>query len=189
MLTLEASKVYKLRYEEGYEWLLPVDQGDFERLRFDGRIRGPSWTPVRMRRFAVSDRGHPRTPGDFYACSGGEMLVFSEHAKEIFGPRDLEQYGELLPLVCEGRPFWTLNVTSFVDALDEGKSQVLRASDTGAILMIRRLAMNAGPLASAGLFKLPQMPRGLMYATESFRDALMKHKLTGLELVQVWARN
>jgi hypothetical protein len=181
-------KVYKLRYGEGYEWLLPVDQQDFERLRFDGQPRGSSWTPVKMRRLTVSDQGRPLKPGDFYACSGGDMLVLGDHAKASIG-RDLEQYGELLPLVCDGRPFWTLNVTSFVDALDDSKSQLLRASDTGAILMIRQLALRAAPLAGAGLFKLPQIPRGLIYATEAFKDTLAKHKLAGLELVQVWAPN
>jgi hypothetical protein len=179
-------KVYKLRYGEGYEWLLPVDQQDFERLRFDGQPRGTSWTPVKMRRLKVSDQGRPLKPGDFYACSGGDMLVLNDHAKESVG-RYLEQYGELLPLVCDGRPFWTLNVTSFIDALDEGKSKLLRASDTGVILMIKHLTLRAAPPVGAGLFKLPQVPRGLIYATETFKDMLEKHKVAGLALIQVWA--
>ena len=111
-------KVYKLRFGEEYEWLLPVQDRDFERLRFDGRPRASSWVPVEMKRLSVSERGRRLTAGDLYACSGGETLVFGDGARQSLGP-ELERYGEVLPLSCEGRPFWTLNVTSFVDALDE----------------------------------------------------------------------
>ncbi|MGO8997390.1 MAG: imm11 family protein [Polyangiaceae bacterium] len=179
-------KVYKLRFGEEYEWLLPVQDRDFERLRFDGRPRASSWVPVEMKRLSVSERGRRLTAGDLYACSGGETLVFGDGARQSLGP-ELERYGEVLPLSCEGRPFWTLNVTSFVDALDERASQVVRASDTGGILMIRRYAFKAASLGRAGLFNLPQTPRGPIYATDSFADKLNERKLVGLELVQVWA--
>jgi hypothetical protein len=182
------AKVFKLRYGDGYEWLLPVEQREFELLRFDGRPRAASWTPVEMRRLTVSSEGRPLRPGDFYACSGGDMLVFGERAKEAFG-RELERYGEILPLVCEGHPFWTLNVTSFVDALDVPASQVVRASDTGAVLTIRRHAMKADALLGAGLFKVPETPRGLIYATDLLARKLAEPSLAGLELVQVWAQN
>jgi hypothetical protein len=181
-------KVYKLRYEEGYEWLLPAHEPDFERLRFDGQPRASGWVPLEMKRLTTSGQGRQLVSGDFYACSGGDMLVFGDRAREVIGPT-LEQYGELLPLSCEGQRFWTLNVTSFVDALDEGASQVGRASDTGRLLMVRRYAFKAAHLEGAGLFKLPQMPRGLIYATESFSEKLAESRLTGLELVQLWAPN
>ena len=116
------------------------------------------------------------------------MLVLGEHARELIGS-SLEQYGELLPLSCEGQRFWTLNVTSFVDALDEGASQVVRASETGRPLMIRRHAFKAEPLEGAEVFKLPQTPRGLIYVTESFSERLRDSKLAGLQLVQLWAPN
>jgi hypothetical protein len=181
-------KVYGLRYGEGYEWLLPAHESDFERLRFDGQPRASGWVPVEMKRLTASERGRPLVPADFYACSGGDMLVFGDHAREVIGPT-LEQYGELLPLSCEGRRFWTLNVTSFVDALDEGASLVVRASETGRLLMVRRHAFKAAPLRGAELFKLPQTPRGLIYATESFAERLRESKLVGLELAQLWAPN
>ncbi len=60
-----------------------------------------------------------------------------------------------------------------------------RASDTGAVLMIRRHVFKAADLEGVGLFKLPQMPRGLIYATESFALKLKESQLMGLEVVQV----
>jgi hypothetical protein len=133
-----------------------------------------------MKRLSVLERGQRLTAGDFYACSGGDMLVFGDHARQSVGA-ELERYGEVLPLSCDGRPFWTLNITSFVDALDEGASQLVRASDTGGILMIRRHVFKPIALAGAVLFKLPQTPRGLIYATDSFAGRLKESKLVGLE--------
>lgn len=179
-------KVYKLRYGEGYEWLLPAREPEFERLRFEGQSRAPAWVPVEMKRLTVSEQGRQLTPGDFYACSGGDMLIFGDYARQIIGP-NLEQYGEVLPLTCDGHRFWTLNVTSFVDALDEGASQVTHASDTGRVLTVRRHVFKAVALEGAGLFKLPQTPRGLIYVTDSFAERLRESKLVGLELVQLWA--
>lgn len=179
-------KVYKFRYAEGYEWLLPAHDPDLERLRFDGQRRASEWVPVQMKRLTVSEQGQRLTPGDFYACSGGDMLVLSDRARQVIGPA-LEQYGEVLPLACDGRPFWTLNVTTFVDALDEDASQFLHASGSHRVLMIRRHVFKAAALEGAELFKLPQMPRGLIYATDSFAARLKESGLLGLELVQVWA--
>jgi len=116
------------------------------------------------------------------------MLVFNDRTKAILGA-SLAQYGELLPLTCNGYLFWTLNVTTFVDALDDRASQTVRASDTGDILMIRRHVFKPTMLEGADLFKLPQTPRGLIYATDSFAETLKRHDLLGLGLIQVWAPN
>jgi hypothetical protein len=183
-----AARVYKLRYGEKYEWLLPVQERDFAQLRFDGHPIASSWEPLEMKRLRVSEQGQHLTAGDFYACSGGDMLVFNEKARSGVG-QELERFGELLPLSCEGQRFWTLNVTSFVDALDVEQSHVVRASDTGGVLMIRRPVFKAAALDGAGLFKVPQMPRGAIYATQAFAEKLRRTDLVGLELVQVWAPN
>jgi len=177
--------VFKLAFAEGFEWLLPVDERDFESLRFDGHPRAQSWRPVRMKRLRVSEPGRRLRPSDFPACSGGDMLIVSEAAREQLG-KDLEHYGELLPLACKEANFWALNVTRFVNALDENASQLVRASDTGAVLTIRKLVLMPAKLGEAELFKLPQTPRGLIYATRLFADKVQQTGLRGLEFVQVW---
>lgn len=179
-------KVYKLRHSEGFEWLLPANDAEFDLLRFDGQVKVNSWRPVRMKRLKVTEQGQPLESSDFPACSGGDMLVLSRAARERIGGQ-LERHGELLPLVCDDGDFWVLNVTRLVDALDESNSQLLRASDTGAILMVRKYAFHAPALAQAELFKLPQMVRGLIYVTDPFIDLVRASGLRGIEFVQVWA--
>lgn len=178
-------KVYTLRSRTGFEWLLPANEEDFELLRFVATPRSHSWMPVEMERLRVWEDGRPLEPSDFPACSGGDMLMLSGAAKQKIGPY-LQQYGELLPLVCGDGEFWALNVTRLVDALDENESKLLRASDTGAILMIHKHAFRNAELDKADIFKLPQMVRGLIYVTDPFVDVINASGLKGLEFVQVW---
>jgi hypothetical protein len=180
------TKVYKLVTGEGFEWLMPVEERDFDRLRFDGHSRAGDWKPVQMRRLMVSGEGRKLKPCDFPACSSD--LILSGRAKEEIG-NQLQKYGELLPLACADGEFWTLNVTTLIDALDEGASQLVRATDGGRVLMIRRHVFKGPALEGAGLFKLPQIPAGSIYATDLFAERLKEHKLIGLAPTQVWAPN
>ena len=177
--------VYRLRYAEGFEWLQPANQEDFELLRFDATSRTRSWKPVRMTRVRSSGTGRTLRPCDFPACSGGEMLMMGAEAKRRIGDI-LERDGELLPLKSDAGEFWTLNVTSVIDALDESKSEVLRASDTGRILMVKKPIFRASYLADANLFKLPQTVRGLIYVTTPFVDLIDSTGMVGLEFDRVW---
>ena len=113
------------------------------------------------------------------------MLILGSAAKGKLGPQ-LERYGELLPLACDHGEFWTLNVTRLIDALDEANSQLLRASDTGTILMIQKHAFYSQEVEQPMLFKLPQMVRGLIYVTDPFVELVEESGLKGIEFVQLW---
>lgn len=139
-----------------------------------------------MKRQKRSASGHLLVPSDFPACSGGDMLIMSEAAvRSVSGI--IAQCGELLPLACEAdEEYFAFNVAMLLDALNQEQSDVVRASDTGDILRIRRHVFEPQRILDVGLFKLPQMPRGLIYATQSFSRAVCGSSLTGLEFVSVW---
>jgi hypothetical protein len=179
--------VYKLRYVEGFEWLLPTREDDIERLRFDGRSVEANWKPVEMTRLRTSERGQPLRRADFPACSGGDMLIMNRIARERLG-RVLDEHGEILRLACPDGEYYALNVTRLVDALALESSQVLRASDTGAVLMIRKHVFRP-EVIDAQIFKLPQTTRGLIYVTRPFVELVTSSGLEGLEFVPVWASN
>jgi hypothetical protein len=175
-----------MEYREGFEWLLPLNDADFDLLRFDGQPRRASWKPVRMTRLTTTESGQLLRPTDFPACSGGDMLLLSGAARGEL-QAELERFGELLPLHCDDGEFWAYNVTRLVDALDEGDSQVLRATDTGAILMIRRHVFRPQLLGNAHIFKLVQMTWGLIYVTDEFTKIVAASGLAGLGFSPVWA--
>jgi hypothetical protein len=177
-------KVYRTRPVEGFQWLLPTIKGESLKMRFDGTSRVGSWVPVSVARLRVWEDGSTLAPGDFPPGSG---FVLSRAAREMLGPC-LQESGELLPLDCPDGEFWTLNVTRLVDALDEEGSEVLRASDTGEILMIHRHRFRAERLGPE-IFKLSQTPRGLIYFTEAFVHRVRATSLKGLDFKLVWAAN
>jgi hypothetical protein len=116
------------------------------------------------------------------------MLILGRAAR-LKLQSELEPYGELLPLACEEGDFWALNVTRLIDALDEGRSELVRASDSGAILMIRRHVFRSSELEGAHVFKLRQMVRGSIYVTDPFVELVVASGLKGVEFLRVWTSN
>lgn len=180
-----ATNIYKVRHGEGYEWLLPVNSNDYDLLNFDGKARGRSWTPIRMRRLKTDD-GRLRRPCDFPCCAGGG-LVMTPSAKMIIGSA-LQRYGEFLPLSSDEGNFWVFHVTHFVDALDENASEVEHASDDpGVIIGISRHSFRPERLTADWMFQLPQWRgRGPIYVADPFVNMIYGSRLTGLEFKRVW---
>lgn len=173
--------VYEFNAPEGYDWVQPVREQDFDLLRFDGTPRGVSWKPIRVRRLE-QERGKR---SDFPLCSGDEILLVRERAIRKIGPV-LAKYGELLPLHCPGDPVSVLNVTRLIPALDESKSEILRSRSRGDILMLERVSFHPEAIGDAHLFKLAEFPQGAIYVTTAFVDLVKEHKLEGLTFDQVW---
>jgi hypothetical protein len=179
--------IYTIRHGEEYEWVLPVDPKDYESLVFDGKPRASSWKPVAMSRLKETEEGRPVRSCDFPCGSGGTYLIMSETAKEKVGSH-LKRYGEFLPLKCDEGKFWAFHVTHFVDALDEGASDVLRATDDpNMVLMIHRHIFKPANLTADWMFKLPQSRgRGAIYVTDPFVNLIRSSGLTGLEFKRIW---
>ncbi len=178
--------VYKIRHGDGYEYLLPLDNNDYELLIFDGKPRAISWSPIRMYRLKFID-GQFQQPCDFPGGSGGSCLIMTEAARKRIGSH-LKQYGEFLPLSCDEGDFWAFHVTHFVDALDENKSDVLRSSeDPKVVLMVHKHVFRPERLTADWMFKLPQSRgRGPFYVTDPFVNLIRASGLTGLDFKRVW---
>ena len=181
-----STNIYTIEPAEGYEWLLPVDPNDYEHLVFDGRPRGKTWRPIRMRRLKFS-RGLRRLPCDLPSSGNGDHLPMTQRARAKIGPF-IEKYGEFLPLACDDGDFCTFHVTNVIDALDERASDVLRSSEEpNIVLLIHRHAFRPEKLTDDWMFKLPQSRgRGGIYVTDPFVNLIRTSGLTGLDFRRVW---
>lgn len=180
-------KVFDVWHTDKAELILPVNEADFEKLTFDGRPLQKTWIPISVRRVPDTERRKRQVEVDFPAGSVGDLLLNRRVVNSIGDY--LSQYGELLPLACSDRELWTLNVTCFVDALDESQSRVIRATDEDRILMIDKYVLYSELVANKGLFRLPQFARDAILVTNSFMDLVTVHGLTGLKFRQIWAPN
>lgn len=186
MMKFKIPNVYKIIPAEDVELVSYVQGIDVDRTIFDGRSLQSTWEPIRVERI-TEDEGQKWIPGDLPGHNVGD-LVLNRRAKDKIGAF-LEQYGELLPLVCDDGEFWTLNVTCIIDALDEHQSVALKSSEPGRLLMISKYVFRPEALENAILFKIPQNRRGMPLVTTPFVELIKSYGLTGSVFKQIWAPN
>ena len=78
--------VHHLASADGYEWIVPVDDADFELfLSFDGRSRRIGWKPVRMRLVKELEDAQVLKEADF-PWLGRHAPVLRRNAVDVVGP-------------------------------------------------------------------------------------------------------
>jgi hypothetical protein len=96
----------------------------------------------------------------------------------------IKEFGELLPLKSKVGEFYTFNVTSVIDCLDEERSEIIRFSD-GRIMHIAQYHFFHEPLQNAVIFRIPQFLKEV-YITDRFANKAKEHGLMGLKLDPIW---
>jgi len=176
-------RIYVPAVQEGFEWVLPVDEADHEVFRgLDGTPRRDRWKPVRVYRLTESPTGAPLAESDL-PWLASHVLVLREKAVAAFPA--LTDHGELLPLECPDADLWVFNALRLIDAVDENASTLVRFS-SGRILNIERHVFHPDRVQDVEVFKLPQMPRGWLYVTDDFVSRAASAGLRGVGFEQVW---
>jgi hypothetical protein len=119
--------VFKPKVAEGYEWVQPVDQADFDAVyQLDGSPVAEQWTPIRIRTLEADEGGRPLQRADLPWLSG-HALVFRDQAYREVG-EVLAASGEFLELeLVDGSDrLWLFNVCCVADVLDEEASELVR---------------------------------------------------------------
>jgi Immunity protein family (Imm11) len=177
-------RIYVPAVQEGYEWVLPVDEADHEVFHgLEGTLRRAGWRPVPICRLTTTRTGAPRAESDQPWLSS-HVLVLRDKAVAALGDM-LSDHGELLPLSCPDTELWVFNALRLVDALDEGRSTLVRFAG-GRIADIQRHVFHPDRVAGVEIFKLPQMPRGWLYLSADFVDRVQSAGLRGVGFDLVW---
>ena len=136
-------QVFKQRVSEGFEWVFPVDDADYEVFRgFDGTSRLGSWRPISMQLgWEVDDDNPPYRPAAM-PWMGTDVLFLKREAVEVLGDA-LSQWGELLPLQNDETDLYVFNALYSLPALDEEHSDIVRF-ESGRIMMVDRYRVRSG---------------------------------------------
>lgn len=177
-----AGTAFRARGLEGYEWVMPVHDRDFEKLRFDGSRLADRWEAVEMT--LIKQEVHPHTPvwqhSDF-PWFGSGLLVLRPSAlnavREILAP-----YGEFLPLRCAETPLWAFNVTELLDCLDEQASRIVRFRN-GEIMRIEHAVFHLEQIRAVAAFKVPDARYGPIFFGQELVDLIQAAGLRGLAFV------
>lgn len=176
-------KILKPEGQDGFEWIRPVNDNDFEFLAtLNGTRHKNRWTPLPMR-LITDDEGESLKESDF-PWLGYHVPVLSDRARRVMEPL-VEKDAELLSVACKGRSLWLLNVCTIVDALDVGRSEIVRFSD-GEIMDIEKHVFYAERLHGVNVFKLENMRRGSIYLSERVVRAIEAAPLVGYGFRLVW---
>ena len=162
------------------------EETDWEIIyKFNGNPLAAEWRPLRVKIMDDEDTGDSLPPSDSPSLFTGAP-VLSRRAAGILQPI-LEGKGELLPLEFDSHEYFVFNITSLVDALDEGASEIVRFPDGKKIMDIKRFVFIPSQLEGVDVFKLPQRPLGGVFVTDRFVQTVRQAGLVGFEFEWLWA--
>jgi len=176
--------LYQLGAEcEKYSWIMLEPEGQWTGLldHFAGQNMADAWTPVTIA--LIRERSFRRESiGDFPTLNGA-IPVFSARAADSLGDI-LARHGELLPTRGLSPTYYLYNTTTFVDALDEERSDI-RRYQSGRVMHLKTVVFGRDRLLWPSVFKLPQMPKGHTYVTDEFVDRVRGADLKGFKFLPV----
>jgi hypothetical protein len=180
-------KIYMPSSPDNYELCHPVRQEDFELINvlINGTSRLEAWNPIPMQ-IIHEDKGTRFFESDS-PWLGGHALIFKPQAVKAIGSL-LQEFGELLPLLCNDADVMMYNPTHLLDALDEDASSVLRFTG-GRIMWINKYVFRPEIIGHSDIFKIPNLRVSPTFVSQRFVDLWNSADLKGLEFKLVWAPN
>jgi hypothetical protein len=177
-------RIYRTRQVDGYEWCLPVRDEYFRLIATAAPEELAALGPIEMR----SVRDKPGGPPDARAILpwlGSHVLIGRPEAAELLAL--IEDFGTVVPAVCEGEPLWLFRAERQVDALDLDESVVEWLEPGERVLQIRKYVFRPEVVAAAPpVFKLPRYRRGPAYYRQEVVDRVLATELTGTSFQCVW---
>ena len=136
------------------------------------------WQPLDSRFIDESDKKNVLAVPDI-TCWFTDNLVLNTKAYNAIGDT-LATYGELLPIKCEGIPYWILHVTknTGMEAVDLNKSE--RIIEEGGFIDMQKLVFKEKSIKDLLLFKTEFSDYRNIYCTEHFKQLVEKSELKGL---------
>jgi hypothetical protein len=175
-------KIYEFEVQEGYEWVVPVSEADFDVFReFDGSSQTAAWKPIQMRLVREDEQGRPLQPSDI-PWLGKHAPVLKENALASVLLRD----GEMLPLDCDEAELVVFNTTTVLDALDLDRSEVVKFPSTGRIMKVKSHVFRPERIRDVHAFKVPELLRGSVFVTDEVVNSAYETGLSGVGFHLVW---
>lgn len=177
--------IYEFEPQDGYEWVVPIDESDFEVFRsFDATSRVTSWQPIRMKLLMEDEFGRPFLTSDV-PWLGKHAPVLREKAASALRPV-LAGRGEMLPLECDSASLVVFNATTVIDALDLDKSELVTFPSSGRIMKVKSHVFRPNSVRGVQAFKVPQLLRGSVFVSDEVVSAARGAGLQGVGFRQVW---
>jgi hypothetical protein len=177
--------VFAPHSEPGFEWVAPIDGGDWNVLEDLCDNDGVGWAPMSLRFLREEEIEGPRHAADVPWLGSG-LLAMTDRAAALLGPL-LTEDGVLLPAESDEGTRWIFHATRVIDALDEAHSLV-EWLPSGKALRVTYPIFFPDRIAHAVVFRIPQFRRSPLYMTAGLVERITNAGLRGTRFEQVWPR-
>jgi hypothetical protein len=185
------SKPYLIENDgAGYKWLalqvddfidlMPEHYSDAQLLRFSYHNTSleEGWENIRSN-FIQDETVEPLPIPDVSLWLPGAALVLSAKALDAIGSL-IDDFGEALPVACEGKQFFIFNCRTVVEA-DPHHSESL--VDSGVVVGVKKLGFAQSDVLKSPLFKTRFDNCTGLYCNEAFKKAVEQNGLRGVKFV------
>lgn len=175
-------------------WILDCDVNYFENLAwgkdendidlnfiksFDGTPKEKEWKPLEFK-CMYHNRKFANTLG-----LSAHIPVFDKNAVNEL--RDyLEGNAEILPISCEGKKFYIINVTNVMDCIDYEASEYKTFRDGVRIMRFTKYAFLRDKIENVHIFKIKDEPLRSPFVSDAFRQKILDSNLIGFKFELVW---
>lgn len=137
------------------------------------------WVPLEVKFHDLSDRGKILTPPDITVWFTSDLVLNEKAYRKLQEP--LAEYGEFLPLKCEGNPYWLLHVFRItgMEAVNEQRSQ--RTIDEADFITIESLTFNEEVVQDNLIFKSIYDEARTLFCNKPFTELISQTQLRGLK--------
>lgn len=181
------SNIYRIENNGNFKWLglevhdlidlMPEEYTlkQIHRFSFHNLSLGERWNNVHSTFKPNFDRVDDPIP-DISNWLGHASLVLSEKAFDVLGG-ELKEYGELLPIACNGDIFHIFNCRTLVDA-DESRSkkEIFQGLEVG----VEKIVFDEKDINGKLIFKSPYNSCADLFCGEAFKNTVTQHNLKGI---------
>lgn len=93
---------------------------------------------------------------------------------------------EILPIFCEDKEFFAINVTTVLDCIDYESSEYETFKSSGRIMCFIKYSFIEDEIKNVHIFKTKDETLGYPFVSEAFRQRVLESDLTGFKFELVW---
>lgn len=173
-------KIWELQFIE--ELYTLVDWEDYRKF-FKGYFNGKSmldiWSPIPVEDIKKGKRNLDCT------MITRSCPVFNLRTLSLISPL-LEGRVEILPLVHEKDKLFAINIINVKDYIDYPNAEVKIDERYNLVTEIKKYAFIKELVENETIFRIPTYRGTKTFVTDSFKNEIELHKITGLEFIEIW---
>ena len=174
-------KVYELWLDRNYRAYETLTKSGYKTFEFEGK-------KVENRNFDLFSLSKYKDEidkpiGDVSSISTSSYII-NEKAYKVLYPY-LKSHSQIFKINNNGTIFYVINVTDIIDCLDYDNSEIKYFSSSNRVMDIEKYVFHSEKLKKATIFKLPEFPKGISYATEEFKKVVEENNIIGFKFKEL----